>query len=187
MELTLIVLGCVIIFLMLSPRPGPGGSEGSDSRWPAGGPGKQFHAAKVRRIIDGDTVIVTVSGRRIHLRLNSIDAPELDQEWGDIATYGLIKLIGGQWIYFEDQGVDNYGRTLATVFVKRRGGDEWINVNTRMVVLGHAWVQRIQNGDLSDEQRNELVRLERWARRKKVGMWRSPNPLPPWKWRQNRR
>ena len=187
MELIIVVLTFAVVFLMLNQRSGPVDRPGSRSRSAAGELGKRFRAAKVRQIIDGDTVIVTVSGQAIHLRLSSIDAPEHDQEWGDIAKYGLIKLIGGRWIYFEHQGVDDYGRTLATVFVKRRGSTQWINVNARMVTLGHAWVQRIHGRYLSGHQRDELYRLERWARRKKVGLWRSANPLPPWKWRHRGR
>lgn len=187
MELMLIILGVAVVFLMLDRRPGRGGGAGPDSGWPAGDPVRRFHAARVRQVIDGDSVIVIVDGKAVQLRLNSIDAPEHDQAWGDIAKYGLIKLIGGRWIRFEDHGVDDYGRTLATVFVKGRDGTQWIDVNRKMVVLGHAWVQRIDSGDRSGEQRNEFARLERWARRKKVGLWRSADPLPPWKWRHRGR
>ena len=103
---------------------------------------------------------------------------------GDIAKYGLIKLIGGRSIRFEDHGQDSHGRTLATIYVQDENGI-WTNVNTRMVTLGHAWVMRRFYKHLPQERRNELNRLERWAKTKKVGLWKSQNPTSPWKWRNN--
>jgi hypothetical protein len=57
---------------------------------------KSFSEVKVEHIIDGDTVIVVKNVRKIRIRLDSIDCPEDGQHWGDIAKYGLIKLIGGR-------------------------------------------------------------------------------------------
>jgi endonuclease YncB( thermonuclease family) len=69
-----------------------------------------------------------------------IDCPEDGQEWGDIATRGLIKLIGGKSVRLEAHGTDSHGRTLGTLFVYLQHKGEWQNVNERMVTLGHAWV-----------------------------------------------
>ncbi|PCI06627.1 MAG: hypothetical protein COB77_06505, partial [Gammaproteobacteria bacterium] len=59
------------------------------------------------------------------------------------------------------------------------------NVNERMVTLGHAWVMRRYYGHLSNKRKNQLNRLERWAKLKKVGLWKQLNPIPPWKWRHS--
>jgi len=141
--------------------------------------------AKVIRIIDGDTVIVSAYRNQLTIRLDAIDCPEDGQHWGDIAKYGLVKLIGGRRIRLEEFGVDKYGRTLATIYVQPRGSSEWTNVNLRMVTLGHAWVSRHLNSHLPIDRRQELNRLESWARSKRVGLWRETNPVPPWKWRAN--
>jgi endonuclease YncB( thermonuclease family) len=29
-----------------------------------------------------------------------------------------------------------------------------------------------------------LNQLERWAKSKRVGLWKTDNPIPPWKWRK---
>jgi endonuclease YncB( thermonuclease family) len=60
---------------------------------------------------------------------------------------------------------------------------EWVNVNERMVTLGHAWVMRKFYDHLPDDRQRNLNRLEAWARSKKVGLWRTPSPVPPWRWR----
>lgn len=137
--------------------------------------------AKVECVIDGDTVIVSRSFRKIKIRLDSIDCPENGQHWGDIAKFGLIKLIGGRRVYLQEHGEDRYGRTVASIFVQQ--GSKWINVNERMVTLGHAWVMRRYYDHLSKERQDTLNRLERWAKTRKVGLWKTPNPIPPWRWR----
>jgi micrococcal nuclease len=140
--------------------------------------------AKVRKVLDGDTVII-VSGRgELRIRLDSIDCPEQDQPWGDTAKAGLIKLIGGRDILFEEYGLDHHGRTFATLFVEDRKTAKLLNVNERMVTLGHAWVMRQYYSHLPNDRKAQLNRLERWAKGKKVGLWRTANPVPPWKWRR---
>ena len=144
---------------------------------------ESFPKVKVEHIIDGDTVIVVKGWHKIRIRLDSIDCPEDGQHWGDIAKYGLIKLIGGRKIRIEEHGQDIYERTLATIYVQHGDGSEWMNVNERMVTLGHAWVMRRFYDHLPKDRQDKLNRLERWARSKKVGLWQTPNPIPPWKWR----
>ena len=139
--------------------------------------------ARVDWVIDGDTVIVQRNARREKVRLDAIDCPEDGQPWGDIATAGLIKLIGGRRIRMEVHGADCYGRTLATLYVPGKAPGTWLNVNERMVVLGHAWVMRRYYGHLARERQTRLNRAERWARSKRMGLWRQENPVPPWKWR----
>lgn len=141
---------------------------------------------QVKHVIDGDTVVVSNSWRDVRVRLDAIDCPEDDQHWGETARYGLIKLIGGREIRLEEHGKDRYGRTLATIYVAPRSQSGWINVNERMVTLGHAWVMRRFYGHLPNHRRVKLNRLERWAKSKNIGLWRSPNPVPPWKWRSGR-
>lgn len=140
--------------------------------------------ATVFRIIDGDTVIVTNGWKQVTLRLDGIDCPENGQPWGDTAKYGLVKLIGGRDIRYEDHGEDAYGRTLATIFVFQQDKPELMNVNVRMVVLGHAWVSRPMFGHLPVDRQQELVRAARWAKSKRVGLWKTNNPVPPWEWRK---
>jgi endonuclease YncB( thermonuclease family) len=144
---------------------------------------KNFPEVKVEHIIDGDTVIVVKNWDKMKIRLDSIDCPEQSQDWGDIAKYGLIKLIGGRKVRLEEHGIDPHERTLATIYVQHGNESEWMNVNERMVTIGHAWVMRRFYDHLPKDRQDKLNSLERWARSKKVGMWKKPNQIPPWKWR----
>lgn len=134
-------------------------------------------------VIDGDGVIVSYNGKLIEIRLFAIDCPEHGQEWGDIAKYGLIKLIGGKSIFLEMHGIDFHQRSLATLYVKRNS--KLINVNEQMVLRGHAWVYRKYYHTLSESRKNRLDWLTERARSRKAGLWRSQNPIPPWEWRRN--
>lgn len=146
---------------------------------------KTFTPAKVLKIYDGDTLLVAKGWSRVMIRLDSIDCPEDGQPWGDNAKYGLIKLVGGRTVHLEQYGADNYGRTLATVYVRHANGRDWQNVNERMVTLGHAWVMRRYYDHLPPDRQRKLNKLEAWARSKNVGLWGAPNPTPPWQWRND--
>ncbi len=139
----------------------------------------------VRNVIDGDTAVVETFFSRTTVRLDAIDCPEDGQPWGDTARYGLIKLVGGRRVRIEEHAQDEYGRTVATLYVKRDSDGQWINVNARMVTLGHAWVYQQQSRHLPKQRRDELDRLERWARSHGVGLWQHPHPVPPWQWRRD--
>jgi endonuclease YncB( thermonuclease family) len=143
-----------------------------------------FPLMKVEHVIDGDTVMVASTWKTTKIRLDSIDCPEDGQPWGNIATAGLIKMIGGRWVRIEEHGEDHYGRLLATIYVEDLNESEWINVNEKMVAKGHAWVMRKYYDHLPRRRKDNLNRLERWARTRKVGLWRTRNPVPPWRWRR---
>lgn len=140
--------------------------------------------ARVMQVLDGDTLDVAIGPMEVRVRLDSIDCPEAGQPWGDTARYGLTKLVGGRSITLEVHGRDQHGRTLATIYVRQANGSEWLNVNERMVMLGHAWVMRMYYDHLPKERQNQLNRLETRAKTKKVGLWKTENPTPPWKWRK---
>ena len=107
-------------------------------------------------VIDGDTVVVRIKGRETRIRLASIDCPEDGQEWGDNAKYGLMKLIARRSVTIEPFGYDVYGRLLATIYVYDRRKGQYINVNERMIILGHAWVLRDFLGHLPLGRRDAM-------------------------------
>ena len=175
--LVVVVVLSVIIAKLLSP------GESTHTVPPPAGTVGGLQRVKVEHVIDGDTVIVSDSWSEIRIRLDAIDCPEDGQHWGNTATAGLIKLIGGRYVHIETHGVDRHGRTLATIYLWHDHGSKWINVNERMVMLGHAWVMRKYYRHLPKTRQHQLDRLERWARSKRVGLWKTNDPIPPWQWR----
>lgn len=139
---------------------------------------------RVLEVVDGDTLVVMIGRDENLVRLDSIDCPEGTQPWGEQASRGLKMLIEGRLVGVEQHGQDPYGRTLATIYSWHEVKDEMINVNEHMVMRGHAWVMRFYYDHLPPDRQQKLIRLERWARSKRIGLWNDTNPMPPWKWRK---
>lgn len=189
MEVFILMAMIAAAIIAVSRLPRKSASEQEHERHPvAAAPGStkaqgERQRVKIKYVIDGDTAIISGFLRETTVRLYAIDCPEDGQPWGNVAKAGLIKMVWRRHVHIETHGVDEYGRTLATMYLQR--GSEWINVNERMVMLGHAWVVRRYYDQLERNRRHQLDRLERWARSKKVGLWKTSNPIPPWQWRRN--
>jgi endonuclease YncB( thermonuclease family) len=135
---------------------------------------------RVLRIIDGDTVRVSLSSGPINIRLHATDAPERRQPWGPEATAALSQHIAGRAVELEViEQRDGYGRMVARIFVDGR------DVNAWLIRQGHAWAYRQYarrtDGDLCD--------LEARARQARRGLWGLPTNtrIAPWEWRRNQR
>lgn len=61
-------------------------------------------------VIDGDTIII----RKTKIRLAGIDAPELDQPWGQKAKWEMVHICKGQTITARLNGEVSYDRLVAT-------------------------------------------------------------------------
>ncbi|WP_420861409.1 thermonuclease family protein [Algirhabdus cladophorae] len=64
-------------------------------------------------IIDGDTIVI----HKIKIRLAGIDAPELDQPWGQKSKWEMVKICKGQVIDVELTGETSYDRLVGTCFL----------------------------------------------------------------------
>ncbi|OIO71062.1 MAG: nuclease [Zetaproteobacteria bacterium CG1_02_55_237] len=131
----------------------------SQSRW-----------VDVANILDGDT-FKTTRGERV--RLLGINTPEVAHEaspaqtMGNAASKALADLIAGQTVRldFDTQRKDDYGRTLAQVYLRN---GTW--VNGEMVRSGMAHVYTFTPNLHWAEQ---LIQLEASARQEKLGIWRT--------------
>ena len=128
---------------------------------------------KVVKITDGDTIVVLIEGnQQVKIRLEGIDCPESNQDFGNKAKQAVSDLCFGKEVKIVKSGEDRYGRTLGFVFV----GD--VNVNKELLKQGLAWHYKQYNKDA------ELAALEQEARKKKIGLWSHPNPVAPWDFRR---
>ena len=75
-------------------------------------------AARVVRVIDGDTYIMQSGTTTYRLRLLGVDAPEQDQAFGPQATDPVARLLTpGRVVLVAKAGFDLYGRTLGAVLL----------------------------------------------------------------------
>ena len=126
---------------------------------------------KVVKVTDGDTITILVDNQQITIRLNEIDAPEHDQEYGHKSKEALADLIFEKEVRVITHGEDRYGRTIGDVFVGQ------INVNEKLVEDGWAW------NFLKYSKSKRLAELEKEARASKKGLWADKAPIAPWDYR----
>ena len=133
---------------------------------------------KVVGISDGDTItILTEQNQNIKIRLAEIDAPEKNQPWGQNSKQALSDLIFSLNVAVDATGVDRYGRTLGTVFLKK------VNINKHMVEHGNAWAYEKYVRD------QNYFALQKSAQTSKAGLWSlsEDQTVAPWEWRKKQK
>jgi endonuclease YncB( thermonuclease family) len=127
---------------------------------------------RVVRVSDGDTLTILVERRQVPVRLDSIDAPELKQAFGQRARQSLAELCAARTARVIEKGVDRYGRTIGWIMC------DGVDANTEQVKRGMAWVFVRYAAPNSP-----LYGLQGEARGSRRGLWADPQPIAPWEWR----
>lgn len=135
------------------------------------GVAKSDEHAVVNRVIDGDTIDVTLDGEKTRVRLLNIDTPEIGRNGRpseclaeEAKEYLEGRLLQGTEVTLEydEEKTDKYGRTLAGVFL---GGDL---VNADIAAEGLAVAKKIgANGKFY----NEVKEAESGPRTKGTGVF----------------
>ena len=138
---------------------------------------------KIRRVVDGDSLVVKYGGwfgflrRPFPVRLYGIDAPELAQPYGREARDQLASLLRrGRGIRMDEMATDRYGRTVALLYPSRRGREP---INVAMVRSGMAyWYRRYGGRSLG------FPEAEAEAMRHRRGVWKDgKRARRPWDYR----
>lgn len=127
----------------------------------------------VLRVADGDTLTVLHEGKRLEVRLSTVDAPERDQPHGKAARDRVRALTRDATVTVVPETVDRYGRTVARVLLP--DGRSLAEV---LLAEGHAWHFKRFSRDRA------LAALEAEAREARRGLWGKKDPTPPWRWRE---
>lgn len=135
------------------------------------------------RVIDGDTIEVSLGGELYSVRYIGIDTPETHSgvEWmGPEASRANARLVADRKVFLEKDvsETDRYGRLLRYVWLKNDGG--WLLVNAELLRLGFAQVSTYP----PDVQYVDELYLaaERQAQNQNRGLWGltpTPEPSPP--------
>ena len=120
--------------------------------------GKVFDA-RVVRVGDGDSFEVQLQGetRRLRVRLEGVDAPELDEVFGRESTTFLRGLIADRHVRITGRDMDRYGRLVARVLVN---GQDASTAVLRAGLACHAYARD-----------SALAGEEHRARSAGVGFW----------------
>lgn len=113
----------------------------------------------VKRVIDGDTIVLEGD---IKVRLKGINTPEKNMLYYQESTDFLKNLLENRSIKIRHYGQDKYGRYLGYIFIQNK------NINELLVREGLAHIYYYEE----DEYYNKLLRAEKYARRKNLGIWK---------------
>ena len=135
-------------------------------------------SAKVIGISDGDTMEILYKNVPTKIRLAHIDCPEKrgKQPFGNNAKIALSDLCCGRIVTVKGKKKDRYKRLIAVVINDRNQ-----NVNQEMIKLGMAWHFTKYSKDPI------YAKLEKEARKNRVGLWQDKNPIEPWLWREKKK
>jgi len=135
----------------------------------------------VVKVVDGDTIDVSVNGEKIRVRLIGLDTPEIVdprkpvQCFGREASEKAHEILDGTSVRLEmdpSQGdLDKYGRTLAYVFLK-----DWTNFAELMITEGYGHEYTY---NLPYRYQAEFKAAEAEAREEKKGLWAGACGSPP--------
>jgi endonuclease YncB( thermonuclease family) len=114
-------------------------SAAERAAWPD--PPKEAVAVEVQRVVDGDTFVAVVKGRRERIRVIGVDTPESvdpnrpDEPYGEEASDFAKHYLNGETVRLagDAEPRDRYGRMLAYVWL--RDGTFW---NALLVAEGYA-------------------------------------------------
>ena len=135
----------------------------------------QAELATVTRVIDGDTIEVTLSGKTEIVRLYGIDAPEKKQAYGLSAKDFVEKFVGGKVVNVTLVGTDFYKRPLAIVMLGTQ------NLQEQLILAGYAWGYPAYCRKSFCTAWSTLQGISAGNR---VGLWAQPVPVRPWEWRR---
>jgi endonuclease YncB( thermonuclease family) len=131
----------------------------------------------VKKIIDGDSMIVYAKKASIEVRLYGIDCPEYDQPFAKQAKKFVKSKIKKKKILVQPLYYDSYGRLVAVI---THGNGV---LNAEIVEAGLAWVYPKY---CKKRFCKAWKKLERTSKRLNRGIWQDTKPIPPWKWRRNK-
>lgn len=120
--------------------------------------------------IDGDTFVGSKDSRVV--RMWGVDAPELDQPWGEASKAALIALTNHRQLNIEQKGT-NWGRMVG---IARRGK---VDIGLELIKMGLAW-----HDPKYAPKCKEYAEAEAAARKEKRGLWSDDKPVAPWEWRK---
>ncbi|EKD34243.1 MAG: nuclease [uncultured bacterium] len=132
-------------------------------------------SASVRKIIDGDSLVVATAHDTIEVRLYGVDCPEYDQPFSREAKRFTEDRVLGKKVMIEPVARDSYGRLVAVVVRDNKV------LNKDLVQAGLAWVYP---GYCKKSFCRSWKESENFAHKERRGLWHDKHPDPPWRWRR---
>ncbi|UIP88451.1 thermonuclease family protein [Pseudomonas phenolilytica] len=146
---------------------------------------------RVIGISDGDTINCLTADRvPERIRLRGIDAPESKQPFGAQSKQHLSGLVYRRTVIVDSASRDRWGRIIGTVWVEPAdcvNCGPTLDAGRAQLASGMAWWFRRYAKQQPLEERLSYEFEEKEALTRRIGLWRDPQPIPPWDWRRGKR
>jgi endonuclease YncB( thermonuclease family) len=146
---------------------------------------------KVVAVTDGDTIKLLDADNTLYkIRLTGIDAPEKGQPFGNASLKHLASLVAGKNVRVESSKRDRYGRVLGKVWVQPPdcpSCGNTLDANHAQILAGMAWWYQYYADEQPEQDRERYKSAASEAKRRGMGLWSEPEPIPPWAWRRGQR
>lgn len=131
----------------------------------------------VTEVRDGRSIVINSNGRNLTVVLKGVDAPDLQQEFGDISRGHLASLILNQHVQvdFTELRTDH---VIAKVILNQN------DIGLQVIRDGAAWFDKANANNLHEADRAVYEEAQQAARTEQRGLWQDGSPMPPWEWRR---
>lgn len=129
---------------------------------------------KVTEVNSGDVITISNLNRPVRVRLLGVDAPEMDQTFGDVAKKHLADLVYDKSVLVEYAGIAGDHSLNGRVLL------EGADIGAQMIRDGAAWVDPDTQHRLTTTDREVYQQSEVAARGERRGLWQQENPVAPW-------
>ena len=129
---------------------------------------------KVIEVNSGDVITISNLNRPVRVRLLGVDAPEMDQTFGDVAKKHLTDLVYDKSVLVEYSGISADSSLNGRVLLNNA------DIGAQMIRDGAAWVDVNNVNRLSVSDRQIYQQSELAARSERRGLWQAEKPTAPW-------
>ena len=129
---------------------------------------------KVIEVNSGDVITIHNLNRPVRVKLLGVDAPELNQAFGDVARKHLADLVYDKSVIVEYSGIAGDGSLRGRVLLNDA------DIGAQMIRDGAAWFDANNFDRLSANDQEVYRYSEQAARNERRGLWQAENPMAPW-------
>ena len=152
---------------------------------------------KVVGVTDGDTITcLTDQKEQVKVRLYQIDAPELNQPYGEKAQQLLSDMVLKKNVLIVTELPAKDKMTFGIVYLLERGDFCLLNlrkcnslfydVNYFVILSGFAWHYPLK-ANMAEHNDVNYILAEIMAKAAERGLWADKHAMPPWEWRKEKR
>ena len=138
-----------------------------------------YFEAQVIKVIDGDSMLIRRNGKKIEVRLYGIDCPEHGQPFSNVAKKQVRRWVLGKTVRVEPLYLGKYGRLIGRI-----DDVDDQELSEKLVKNGLAWVHPAY---CHKKVCKKWWRAQAKARKRELGLWLDPSPVPPWVIKRTRR